>query len=566
MAHYICTKGRYSIENMGSSASILNDHSEPLVTDTETFKLLLYEALNLVTDLVKTEPQKLKMLRFCSDSVTMLFLSHLEDIISMDKFDTNIVVSAEEGSSSEFRISTYKIEHSDAFAKYREKVENIAAKFCKENDLQLYEMRDSLCVGIVNSILKKSILSYSYESLAKLRDHLKLLVKGEAIDFTSLQDMCVIENLNCKIVKVLHYLDCALDFKAFMAMQQKNFSKRIDKQIYMSGDIIKTEEMDTVEFKLSQRNVKGILETILRYACAFLNSNGGVLMQGINDDGKIVGVCMSGKERDILIGQFARDSVKLIIPTVGDFKLSHFPGIVEIYFVPVFCCKSNCKVVRNDKDVVVIETVVRPWLLNTSICGDRKPLFQLHHHSSKVKEEAWVKRGSSVQDLNTTNRKEFIQRLANPLAHSSKISLISKGQNHVDFHQHLFRDGKVCLHCLNSDCEDVCHSIYKENFAAPSKEKQTNTYRKSRIAKSSYRGEKIDGLTLPKMLIGRFIGHQGSNINKIAKLGGKKCKIWIDDSDGSIYLKKSSENQEQNVINAIGKWIQQHKVSQKNVN
>ncbi len=70
---------------------------------------------------------------------------------------------------------------------------------------------------------------------------------------------------------------------------------------YIVGETLEKEENDLFEFKAVQQTanvVVHIARICSKYVPAFLNSGGGRLMFGVEDDGKIVGVALNRAQRD----------------------------------------------------------------------------------------------------------------------------------------------------------------------------------------------------------------------------------------------------------------------------
>eukprot|EP00457_Paulinella_chromatophora_P005267 gb/GEZN01005282.1/.p1 GENE.gb/GEZN01005282.1/~~gb/GEZN01005282.1/.p1 ORF type:complete len:588 (-),score=62.81 gb/GEZN01005282.1/:20-1783(-) len=97
--------------------------------------------------------------------------------------------------------------------------------------------------------------------------------------------------------------------------------------------IFRGEEDRETEFKAFTRSLNpgssvGLQEVCKKYVNAFLNSNGGVLYIGIEDDGAVKGIRINRKDRD-LFRLYMDSEMKGTRPTVG-------PSLYRIDFLPVF--------------------------------------------------------------------------------------------------------------------------------------------------------------------------------------------------------------------------------------
>lgn len=96
------------------------------------------------------------------------------------------------------------------------------------------------------------------------------------------------------------------------------------------GQALGEEESDTLEFKSVEgaNPCKSISSMLARYAIGFLNRNGGRLLVGVCDDGRVSGVALSRQDRDELQRQ-VNAVCATIIPVIplGALRISYHPII-----------------------------------------------------------------------------------------------------------------------------------------------------------------------------------------------------------------------------------------------
>ncbi|KAK2179944.1 hypothetical protein NP493_466g05029 [Ridgeia piscesae] len=127
-----------------------------------------------------------------------------------------------------------------------------------------------------------------------------------------------------------------------------------------------------MEFKAGQGSYmqKQLKEHVAKYICAFLNSEGGTLLVGVNDSGEVLGIQCTQHIEDLL-RQKMDATIKEIAPQV-------FPNMYTIDFVPV--CDIAHVPLENRK---VLEITVKQTSMSS--------LYQTHHG------HVFVRRDGSVQ-------------------------------------------------------------------------------------------------------------------------------------------------------------------------
>ncbi len=158
-------------------------------------------------------------------------------------------------------------------------------------------------------------------------------------------------------------------------------------------ELIAQGESKTLEFKSSLRYdmdkkgvpYKSIEHSTFKNIAAFLNSEGGTLLIGINDEGALVGL----EETD-----FTTFSGKNKI----DEFLKHFDNLVQEYFGNDFTRKFNISFIElESKTVGIIEIKERA----------SKPVIL--HNKEKNKEEFYVRRFASAKDLTLLESLNYIK-------------------------------------------------------------------------------------------------------------------------------------------------------------
>eukprot|EP00824_Muranothrix_gubernata_P012815 TRINITY_DN269_c1_g1_i1.p1 TRINITY_DN269_c1_g1~~TRINITY_DN269_c1_g1_i1.p1 ORF type:complete len:621 (-),score=124.83 TRINITY_DN269_c1_g1_i1:28-1890(-) len=148
------------------------------------------------------------------------------------------------------------------------------------------------------------------------------------------------------------------------------------KRFYQRGEIIPIYEDRVHEFKSlakAHNPVKTILETHApKYMTAFLNSDGGVLHCGVEDNGYITGIIMTRKSRDELFRGLAN--------LVSQFKPFLDVDLYKVEYVPVLAEGSDLQ------DLCVVEITVR-----------RGPGREVYFFGSK--ELVWLRREGAVMHI-----------------------------------------------------------------------------------------------------------------------------------------------------------------------
>jgi len=198
-------------------------------------------------------------------------------------------------------------------------------------------------------------------------------------------------------------------------IQPKKKNKQTE-EYYIYDDTVKFIEDHYHEFKC----LKLHLDTVTKYICGFLNSKGGILYFGINNDGVVKGTDV----KDFEIQSFKKklyDGLKKFVPPIGEEE-------VKVNFVPVYKVNNKTLVTSIMQNSYVVEIMI-----NKSTKSD---LFFTNYR------ECFVKRSASINQLKTKEIKEYIktfiqrkttdtlQSLENKVSHyqGQKLNELSTGQ------------------------------------------------------------------------------------------------------------------------------------------
>jgi len=150
---------------------------------------------------------------------------------------------------------------------------------------------------------------------------------------------------------------------------------------YVYDDTVKFIEDHYHEFKC----LKLHLDTVIKYICGFLNSKGGTLYFGINNDGVVKGT----EVKDYEIQNFKKklyDSLKKFVPPVGEEE-------VKVNFAPIYKLNKQQQLFLVPNSYIVEFVIKKP------------PRNDLYFTNYK---ECFVKRSASINQLRTKEIK-YIQ-------------------------------------------------------------------------------------------------------------------------------------------------------------
>lgn len=131
----------------------------------------------------------------------------------------------------------------------------------------------------------------------------------------------------------------------------------MDAQTYRLGDVLAVDETRVLELKeiAGGNPVRTIADTAPRYTVAFLNTDGGRILWGVQDEARrIVGVRLNASQRDELS--------QLLSRRMGQIQPAVDPTLVRLSFLPVI----------GGDELFVVELVVPKGRMDQSYCvGDR---------------------------------------------------------------------------------------------------------------------------------------------------------------------------------------------------
>jgi hypothetical protein len=166
-------------------------------------------------------------------------------------------------------------------------------------------------------------------------------------------------------------------------VQINPFTSKAGRAYILGKEIPKFEDRFT-EFKsFSSFNLKGVIEVLANYISGFLNTEGGTLFYGVRDDGVVIGIKLTRKQRDQL--SCTLDSC------LNNFRPHISPDNVKIEFIEVM--GKDGKLLH---DLYVMEVKVRK--------GNTDEIYFTH------KKEAYIKRDASISLLSPPDLLNFYQQ------------------------------------------------------------------------------------------------------------------------------------------------------------
>jgi len=202
-----------------------------------------------------------------------------------------------------------------------------------------------------------------------------------------------------------------LDYHSFLEKRQRLMAKivregfnRIDQNNYYDrqnyniaineraiGDLLEAGESQTLEFKSTARYSlqaampdKRMEHAIVKTVCGFLNSDGGILLIGVDDEGRILGL----KDDLATFSRTNLDQYELWLRQRLETDLSHSTaGVLEIEF-PAISGRRVCKV---------------------SVEPAGAPVFAKPSEGNLPKNDFWVRKGNATKQLYGYQRLSYIQ-------------------------------------------------------------------------------------------------------------------------------------------------------------
>ena len=110
-----------------------------------------------------------------------------------------------------------------------------------------------------------------------------------------------------------------------------------DKTFFIENETIKNYKNDGINYLIENINIiyydkqceleKSDYNLLIKLICAFLNSEGGRIYIGFNDEGKVSGISIRNKEKDMLNG-YLNNFLTVIHPSIRK-------GEIKVYFIPI---------------------------------------------------------------------------------------------------------------------------------------------------------------------------------------------------------------------------------------
>eukprot|EP00112_Aurelia_sp_Birch-Aquarium-sp1_P001280 Seg1133.1 transcript_id=Seg1133.1/GoldUCD/mRNA.D3Y31 product="Schlafen-like protein 1" protein_id=Seg1133.1/GoldUCD/D3Y31 len=125
----------------------------------------------------------------------------------------------------------------------------------------------------------------------------------------------------------------------------------LDDKYLLMGQLLRTEDR-TTEYKRGGGRYlkKSLIQHVRKYACAFLNSEGGKLFIGVADNGQVYGVPCNRRQEDATRLQI--DGV------ISKFQPPVFPALYSIKFIPVIPYTGYVPTDENDHCFKVLEICI----------------------------------------------------------------------------------------------------------------------------------------------------------------------------------------------------------------
>lgn len=196
----------------------------------------------------------------------------------------------------------------------------------------------------------------------------------------------LVEEIQNNVNKINDLVKKAHENDGFSASGNSHHIKLKNKQsgeYYIYDDAVKFIEDHYHEFKC----LKLHLDTVIKYICGFLNSKGGTLYFGINNDGIVKGTDVKEYE----IQSFKKklyDSLKKFVPPVDEEE-------VNVNFVPVYKMNNKTQTAAVMPNSFVIEILIKKPSWNDLFFTNYK--------------ECFVKRSASINQLKTKEIKEYVK-------------------------------------------------------------------------------------------------------------------------------------------------------------
>jgi len=229
-----------------------------------------------------------------------------------------------------------------------------------------FDSKDSLDIKIVNEIANRAFLTATTNMS-------KIATKLPAEYFCEIKAKFGIEALKNQLIPINEKLWRIENYEEFLLERRKIISeeinkyissylpkeKRVEKKEILVKDLIQLGESDVLEFKTSirwdyfQDKINKELElVVIKIIASFMNSEGGILLIGVNDDGEILGI---DKDLATLRKKNTDGFQLLIIDLISNYIGKEFANYIKFTFEKinsVVICAIN---VKNSSEPIFIK-------------------------------------------------------------------------------------------------------------------------------------------------------------------------------------------------------------------
>ncbi|MHA1250872.1 MAG: GmrSD restriction endonuclease domain-containing protein [Candidatus Helarchaeota archaeon] len=230
-----------------------------------------------------------------------------------------------------------------------------------------FNSKDPLDIKIVNEIANRAFLTAATNMS-------KIIAKPPKEYFNEIIAKFGIDALKNQLIPLKEKLWDLNNYKEFLEERRKMISKEINKYIsnFVSREklveekeesvlnLIQLGESDVLEFKSSvrwdyfQEKINKALElAIIKTIAGFMNSEGGILLIGVNDDGEIIGI---EKDLETLKKKNLDGFQLLIIDIISKYVGKEFANYIKLRFETVnenIVCIVNVK--KNSSEPVFVK-------------------------------------------------------------------------------------------------------------------------------------------------------------------------------------------------------------------
>lgn len=254
----------------------------------------------------------------------------------------------------------------------------------KVNLLFAYVKNDDQGKRVVSKILDKGSTFTSdeiYEDFSKVFRKFIRRNKNELGEFFVKESKTIVNQLCDDFERSLH--------EESLVVSKDGYCDRKVKEIIVDGENNKTEFKSSLRFCLKQKSAQDYIEhSSFKNVAAFLNTNGGTLLIGVEDDGNILGL----EETDY---PTFKDSDK------KDAFLKHMDNLIEKYLG-----NEYNGLIAVELEIVEGKTVAKVCMKNKS----PEPAFlNIKEKGKPTKEAFYIRRSASAKELSPSETMKYIK-------------------------------------------------------------------------------------------------------------------------------------------------------------